>query len=352
MSLRVLVAAAVVVGTVSQPRPARADAAEVETLLAKGNQLRREGKPGSALPYFQKAYELARTPRTTGQLGLAELAAGYPVEAAEHLSTALDAPNDPSIKRYEQMLKGALTMARAQVGELAISGSPAGAEVIVNGRPVGTLPLTTTIKLAASNSEVIVRAPGHIERRDHIRIAGGQRYDLTFNLERFARDAEPPKPVAPVVTVAGNTPPPPPVATAHAAAAGNETPSAAQNANQGLRTTAWITGGAAVAALGAGVALNLWAISKRKDFDAACEIDSGMIVPVGTMLTPDQCQDRYDAFSSPRRWSIVGYVSAATLAATSGVFFWMSHSPSSDSPSQAHFTCAPTLNGLSCRTLF
>src|SRR5580765_4871244 len=97
---------------------ARADAAEVEALIAKGNELRRAGTPGPALPYFRKAYELARTPRTTAQLGLGELAAGYPVEAAEHLAAALETPNDPSIVKYRQMLSDSLATARSQIGEL------------------------------------------------------------------------------------------------------------------------------------------------------------------------------------------------------------------------------------------
>src|SRR5262245_56466396 len=104
MVLRRLVAALICMVFLWQPALARADAAEVEALIAKGNELRRAGTPGPALPYFQKAYEIARTPRTTGQLGLAELAAGYPVEAADHLATALQSPNDPSIVKYRQML--------------------------------------------------------------------------------------------------------------------------------------------------------------------------------------------------------------------------------------------------------
>src|SRR6188768_1026433 len=104
---------------------AHADAAEVEALIAKGNELRRAGTPGPALPYFQKAYELARTPRTAGQLGLAELAAGYPVDAEEHLAAALQVPDDPSIAKYRKMLTDALTTARTQIGELALEGNPA-----------------------------------------------------------------------------------------------------------------------------------------------------------------------------------------------------------------------------------
>src|SRR5262245_56736154 len=165
MALRGIVSVCTGIAIIWQSAPARADAAEVEALIAKGNELRRAGTPGPALPYFQKAYQLARTPRTAGQLGLAELAAGYPVEAEEHLSGALQSPNDPSIVKYRQMLTDALTMARSQIGELAIAGSPAGAAIAVNGRDVGVLPLASSIKVPARNTEVIVRASGFTEQR-------------------------------------------------------------------------------------------------------------------------------------------------------------------------------------------
>jgi hypothetical protein len=116
MVLRGVVVVSLAVAISSESRPARADAAEVEALIARGNELRRAGTPGPALPYFQKAYELARTPRTIGQLGLGELAAGYPVEAAEHLAAALQSPDDPSIVKYRKVLMDALTAARAQIG--------------------------------------------------------------------------------------------------------------------------------------------------------------------------------------------------------------------------------------------
>src|SRR6188768_3329168 len=124
MALRVSLAVCIGLGVavIAAQAHAQAEPAEVEALIAKGNELRRAGTPGPALPYFQKAYELARTPRTTGQLGLAELAAGYPVEAEVHLVTALESPNDPGIVKYRQMLRDALTMARLQIGELSVQG--------------------------------------------------------------------------------------------------------------------------------------------------------------------------------------------------------------------------------------
>ena len=188
MALRVSLGVCIGLGVALIAASARAqapgDAAEVEALIAKGNELRRAGTPGPALPYFRRAYELARTPRTTGQLGLAELAAGYPVDAEAHLASALKSPNDPGIVKYRQMLKDALILARSQIGELTVQGGPAGAEVVVNGRVVGALPLASPVKLPARTAEVVVRAPGHSERREMVPIAGGQRHALTVNLEK------------------------------------------------------------------------------------------------------------------------------------------------------------------------
>src|SRR5580765_2671437 len=126
MAWRGIVSVCTGIAIIWQSALARADAAEVEALIAKGNELRRAGTPGPALPYFQKAFELARTARTAGQLGLAELAAGYPVEAEEHLTAALQTPNDPSIVKYRKMLTDALAIARSQIGQLAVEGSPTG----------------------------------------------------------------------------------------------------------------------------------------------------------------------------------------------------------------------------------
>ena len=175
------------------------------------------------------------------------------------------------------MLTDALTMARQQIGEVSVRGTPPGAEVFVNGRTVGRLPLSSPIKLAPSNTELAVRAPGFSERREVVRVTGGQRYELTFNLEPTTKTPEATKPAAPAVTVAVDPTPVSPVAVAPISAAPGPMATAEQpaspasdaSAGSGLRTTAWITGGAAVAAGGAGLALHLMARSSESYDDWA-----------------------------------------------------------------------------------
>src|SRR4051794_32061056 len=296
MVMRGLVVVFLAIAISSESRPARADAAEVEALIAKGNELRRAGTPGPALPFFQKAYELARTPRTTGQLGLAELAAGYPVEAEAHLAAALASPNDPSIVKYRQILQDALTMARRQIGELTIQGNPPGADVIVNGHSVGTLPLTVPIKLPARSTEVVVRAPGYSEQRELMPIAGGQRHSLTVNLKSTEKPAAP----APKVVVAPPPPPvsadpggiatgpvpppprlfpaprggcpaaPPPPAPQPVAVVGIEPSAGARPSGSGARGAAWTLGAAPGVAAGPGLAFTPAAGSNNATFTTAC----------------------------------------------------------------------------------
>ena len=261
----------IAVAIVSESAPARADAAEVEALIAKGNELRRAGTPGPALPYFQKAYELARTPRTTGQLGLAELAAGYPVESRGPSAAALASPNDPSIAKYRQILADALTMARSQIGELTIQGNPPGADVIVNGHSVGTLPLPLPIKLPARNTEIVVRAPGYSDQREIMPIAGGQRHSLTVNLKSTEKPAAP----APTVVVPRRRPPPPLCGLPGAPQrpqrprrrSSRSAPPAGATSGSSARTAAWIVGGGAVVAAGTGLALQLAARSNDSTFN-------------------------------------------------------------------------------------
>jgi len=341
MWLRGFVVSCLALGIVAESAPARADAAEVEALIAKGNELRRAGTPGPALPYFQKAYELARTPRTTGQLGLAELAAGYPVESAEHLTAALQSPNDPSIVKYRQILADALTMARSQIGELTIHGNPPGAEVIVNGHVVGVLPLPLPIKLAARNTEIVVRAPGHSEERQIIPIAGGQRHELAVNLP----STEKPAPPAPSVVVPAN--PPPATAAPPATPAPTlvqERPAGASASASGARTAAWIVGGGAVVALGTAVGLHLAARSNDTSFNNAC--------PQQNPLDDPGCKDTYEAWQFDKRWSIVGCVAGGALAVTSAILFWTSRAPAPETTAHARFQCAPGPTGVGCQGVF
>ena len=52
---------------VAQSAIAAGESGEAEALIRQGVQLRIQGKPERALPFFEKAYQTSRTPRTAAQ---------------------------------------------------------------------------------------------------------------------------------------------------------------------------------------------------------------------------------------------------------------------------------------------
>jgi hypothetical protein len=134
---------------------------DVDALVNHGVELRKAGKDSEALAEFQRAAQVSRTPRVVAQIALAEMALGTWVDAEEHLLEALSHPDDPWIKKNHAALEKARATADTHLGSLEIWGTPAGAEVAVDGRAAGTFPLRKPIRLAAGAVTVTVRAPGY-----------------------------------------------------------------------------------------------------------------------------------------------------------------------------------------------
>ncbi|HEX3696403.1 MAG TPA: PEGA domain-containing protein [Polyangia bacterium] len=151
-----------------------ADSVEAEALIREGISLRRSGNDARALPLFQKANEIARTPRTAAQLGLVEFALGYAIDAEHHLEQGLAAPTDPWIGKNRKVLDEALAGVKMMIGELTITGSPEGAEVTVNTRPVGRLPLPAAVRLGQGQAIVELKATGFLPRTTTVEILGGK----------------------------------------------------------------------------------------------------------------------------------------------------------------------------------
>ena len=119
-------------------------ASEVDELLKKGTDLRRQGRDMEALAEFQKALRLQETPRALAQVALAEQALGLWVEANLHLGQALQKSNDSWIKKNQATLEAARTTIRGHICHVAFWGTPAGADVLIDGKRVGSLPEVET----------------------------------------------------------------------------------------------------------------------------------------------------------------------------------------------------------------
>ena len=217
------------------------DTEEAESLIRQGSELRREGRDEVALPYYQKAYGLVRSPRTAGQLGLAERATGYWLDAEQHLLEALESADHPWIAKNRKVLEEELAVVRSKIGEIILEGAPPGASVTVNGRAAATLPSAAPIRVPKGRVDVIVSAPAYVSKRQIVQIAGGDRQRLTAALAKVPETPPPTK------ETASDSGPLPPTKAEH--------------------KVAWAAGITGAAALTFGLVESVVFFKKRSDFE-------------------------------------------------------------------------------------
>jgi hypothetical protein len=328
----------------ASPVSAATEADQAEALIREGVQLRGQDQTARALPLFEKAYRISRTPRAAGQLGLCELELGHYAEAELHLAEALATPNHPWIAKNRSTLKRQLDVARANVGELALTVSPSTAEVLLDQKPSDKALRGGPIHLKKGPVDVEVRAPGYRPVRETIVIAAGKREERTYALVLE----------------------PPPLATVPAAESGpsvalatGEPPSPSGHQSAPLRIAAWATGGGALAGLALGTAEAFNAASKRDAFNNHTSVVGGTALPDCTTVSlAPQCKPLKDAHDSALTLSIVGFVAAGVLTAASSILFVLSSSGHVGAAERAGGTtalvCVPDLGvrGVGCGLRF
>jgi hypothetical protein len=136
----------------------------------------------------------------------------------------------------------------------------------------------------------------------------------------------------------------PPAATA-------STEAAPATSGSGTRTAAWAVAAGAVVGVGAGVLLQLAAVSTNSDFNGSCYLDADGNPAPRSGASAGHCTDLRNSWSTDRTWSLVGYVGGAALAVTAGVLFWTSRSPAGHDL-RARLACVPGLEGISCGGVF
>lgn len=323
------VALVAALAALSAPARAASDAEQAEALIREGVQLRAHDKAALALPLFEKAYGISRTPRTAAQLGLCEAELGYFVATERYLTEALATPDHPWVSKNKTALKKALETARASIGELALVVTPATAEVSLNHKPIDRAALGAPIRLDKGPVDVEVSAPGYEPARDTVIIVGGKREQRTYALV-----AEAPKPIA--ADVPALAPPPPGPAM---------TLTAAPPEHRKARIAAWATGGAAAGALVFGTVEAFNAASKRDTFNDHTTVIGGTAYhDCGTAALSPACKSLKDSYDGALTLTIVGFVAAGALAATSSVLFVISsgHGGSAEHDGAAHaLACVP-----------
>lgn len=157
--------------------PSSASAQEtssLEALIQEGIRLRRDGDDEKALDVFRQAERLQPSSvRVLLHLATAAQAAGHWVEADTYIRRVFEYRDDPYYRRYQSDIAMVEQLIAARVGRFQVVGSPKGAEVRLNGRVVGHVPMDEPQRLEAGSYQLEVVSNGHYALRRPQRIPGG-----------------------------------------------------------------------------------------------------------------------------------------------------------------------------------
>jgi hypothetical protein len=314
---------------------------DFDAIISRGVDLRRQGRDADALVEFQRALRLKDTPRARAQTALAEQALGLWVPAEADLLDALVHKDDPWIEKNHATLSGALTTIQSHLGSFEVWGSPAGAEILVDMKQVGTLPLMKPLRVSGDSILVVVRAPGFMETSRSVHIVTGALVREHVELLPLAASRDSASNRTPSASVSG-------IVVADKAV---EATSSSR-----LRPWAWGLGIAALGGIVLGVVETKLAIDNEHAFnDHTVPNPSDPSHPIrdcNTLAEPTACAPLDHDYQSSVRLAIIGYAIGGALAVGSTVLFALSSG--GEHASAAALACAPDLArpGLGCRLSF
>lgn len=261
-------------------------------------------------------------------MALAEQALGRWPLAEAHLEEAIRS-QDPWIVKNRPALEGALATVRTHLGDLLVDGAQEGAEVSIDGTKVGSLPLSSALRLEVGSHVLVVKKDGYFAFERSVRVSNEAPSREHVELVPQSHDTPPPRDPA----VAPPNPPrdqqamiqPPPSDTGNL-----------------QRTIGWVflAAGAPFLITGfVGVAGRASAISQYNDNRGCPGIDQSNQSP--------QCQSLVDSANGWRTVSIVGFTGAGVMIAGSLVVILTA--PRAPAPRVA---CSPSFGGVACAGVF
>ncbi|MEJ7729885.1 MAG: PEGA domain-containing protein [Polyangiaceae bacterium] len=167
----------------AQPSGPSAGAADTaKQAFERGNVLAKALKWEEAAAEYRQAWALRQAWDIAGNLGIAESEQKQWPEAAEHLAYALRHFPPSGKPDYRKVLEMRMAEARQQVGALSITVDRAGAQVMVDGKSVGTSPLLGEMFVTAGEHVVEVKLLGYTAtpKTTQVSLGATQRIELSL----------------------------------------------------------------------------------------------------------------------------------------------------------------------------
>jgi tetratricopeptide (TPR) repeat protein len=299
-----------------------------DDLVAQGIALRRSGQDAQALAVFQRAEALEPdSARIQVHLAAAHQALGEWEAADRYLTRALAQSNDAYVQRHQSMLASARRRIDAHIGSLEVSGGPAGTQVWLNGRLVGKLPMSETVRIEGGIYTLEARLPRHYPVTRSVAIAGGSLVRESLRLQ-------------PVSSAGSESSP--------AVSAGEQSVEVDAGTSPS-GTPGWLTWTLAGLTVGAAAGTAYaWTVreghAEKWNDDDEC-LDAGR--------TREQvCSSEFDAGKSAETWMWIGGATTGAFAAATLVSLWLQRDEEAGDPSTAGLDCGFGWNQVLCSGRF
>jgi hypothetical protein len=301
-----------------------------------GVALRREGRDVEALELFRSVSQRCPQARVRVQLAWAEQAVGRWVDAERDLVAALATRDDAWVEARRDRLDADLARIREHLGQLQITGGVAGAEVLLDGVVVSTLPMTAPVSAVAGAARLELRREGYYPVRRDVTIAAG-----VVAREEVQMRPEPP----PVSPVEPSVAPPPTVAPTPVRVLPALPPAAPARRDPTWRTLAWTSTLGASALTAATITALIVRQIRFDDFqrDPGCFVDLATSLPSGGA----GCVSAHGDVGLATTTALVTGVAAGVFAA-GAVFAWVRSSGAQRSERAGELRCLPSPGGAGC----
>jgi tetratricopeptide (TPR) repeat protein len=185
----------------AEPEPAKpaAEAAkpspdavkEAGERYARGLTLYGDGEFLLALVEFERAYQLSQNYKVLYNIGQVRIQLGRYAKGQEALEDYLQRGGQEINAERKQAVNKDLVMLAERTATLQITANEEGAEISLDGKAVGTSPLSAPLVVDAGEHSLVLRKAGFYDQTQSVTLAGRERSDVKFELVPVAAVAAP-----------------------------------------------------------------------------------------------------------------------------------------------------------------
>jgi hypothetical protein len=175
----------------SRPATPVGDKARAKALLQEGLAFNRQGQHAQALEKFQAAYAAYPSPKLWFNIGQVQVALDHPLEAVQAFEDFLALASDARPEDRKDA-STALAQLGKKLGRLQIKCETTGAQISVDGKSVGRVPLPEPLWALPGRHSVTIAQSGFVSATETVELGAGATALVVIRLV----PTPPPAPVA------------------------------------------------------------------------------------------------------------------------------------------------------------